>query len=282
MRRCLICRSTWNSSESESWGQPDETPPSTEPWPRCTKNPFRTHSIIIYLEYDADRREGFFVQQWLIKRERERADYRRVCKMVLIQQKSLFCMIGIDSLNWVSGYSSAIYSYHLFNALRAYSSSNQGHSSATSIRQAFIINWLQFGSIDDFFLWGGGLLPRPFRRTTRRSPNHSALWSWAKQVADYEPCFDISEKSAHKCGTRLFTPFSTGPDKHHELQKADVIIKAFWAPATSHDGEVNLLKAAERTAVRGIVKLSRMEVAMVGKKDSTQLTLIHITASLCD
>lgn len=70
-------------------------------------------------------RDFLYNNDWL----RERADHRRVCKMVLIQKKSLLCMIGIDSLNWVSGYPSAIYSYHLFNALRAdcymgYSSSN--------------------------------------------------------------------------------------------------------------------------------------------------------------
>lgn len=72
-------------------------------------------------------------------------------------------------------------------------------------------------------------------------------------------------KSAHKPGTRLFTAFSAGSN---ELQKAIVIIK-FWAPATSQDGEVDLLKAAERAAVRGIVKLSGLEVTIVEKKDVT-------------
>lgn len=109
-------------------------------------------------------------------------------------------------------------------------------------------------------------------------PNLSAFWSWAKQVADYELCFgsnvtfsclDISGKSAHTPGTRLFTAHSAGSDNHHELQKANLIIKDFWAPATSHDGEVDLLKAAGRAAVRGIVKLSGMEVTMAEKKDVT-------------
>lgn len=82
-------------------------------------------------------------------------------------------------------------------------------------------------------------------------------------------CFDISEKSAHKPGTRLFTAYSAESDNHHELQKANVIIKDFRAPATSHDGEVDLLKAAEGAAFRGVVKLSGMGVTMVEKKDVT-------------
>lgn len=83
-------------------------------------------------------------------------------------------------------------------------------------------------------------------------------------------CFDFSEESALKPGNRLFTAYSAGSDKHHGLQKANVIIKDCSAPATSHDGEVDPLKAAEKAGVRVIVKLlSGMEMTMVGKKDLT-------------
>lgn len=50
-------------------------------------------------------------------------------------------------------------------------------------------------------------------------------------------------------GTRLFRAYSAGPDKHHESQKANMIIKGFWALAISHDGEVDLLKAALSTSI---------------------------------
>lgn len=99
----------------------------------------RTPSMIIYLEYDAHRREKFFVQQRLIERESRPLTCVQIGANI-IHTKEKSDMIGTDSLNWVSGIFLLPYEQTAvsFMGTMGYSSPNQGHGTATLICQAFI------------------------------------------------------------------------------------------------------------------------------------------------
>lgn len=101
-------------------------------------------------------------------------------------------------------------------------------------------------------------------------PNKLLITNHALTHAYHIHALIFQKKALISRGTRVFAAFSAGSDKQPGPEKPNVIIKDFWAPATSNYGEVDLLKAAAEAGVRGISKLlSGMQILIDGEKDVT-------------
>lgn len=99
-------------------------------------------------------------------------------------------------------------------------------------------------------------------------PNKLLITNHTLTYAYYLHALIFQKKVLISRGTRVFAAYSAESDKQQEPEKPNVIIKDFWAPATSNYDKVDLLKTAAQAGVRGIAKLlPGMQLVIDGEKD---------------